>query len=760
MLMQKDKQGIRTDSCKAYSLKNRTKFRLRKILKIILFLILFTMLSMACVFGYFYVKINSQYGNLQFDKDKLITATSYVQITDKNDNNIGKASINGRATIEFNQLKQHTVNAFIAIEDQQFYKHNGLNYKRMIKSFITNIKSGYAKEGASTISQQLIKNTHLNNDKTIERKLKEIFLTKKLEKTFSKDEILEIYLNVIYFGNSCFGIEEASNFYFEKSAKDLNIAESATLAGIIKSPKIYNPISNYNNCVSRRNLVLAQMKKCNFISNDEYTNATNKSLEVKQIVKQNSIEKLVVDDACKVLNKCERDLVTSNLKIKTTINPDLQKFIDSIDLSFLKINGEMPDYAIIVEKNADSAIQAIRFSNIDILNMKRQPASCLKPFLVYAPNFEDGKINLLTKIDDSPVNFDGFSPSNADKKYRGEISVTEALSKSSNICATKLLNYYGIDKAKKCAQGFGFKFDKKDNHLALALGSMYYGCDLFTLTNAYATLARNGAYIPTKIIENIYSNTLPLYRCKSEKTKATTPETAYQLTLALQECSNGGTGKKLQDFSKHVACKTGTNGVKNSTQNTDAYNISYSTDYTVCVWIGSNENKFLPANYNGGNHPSIVAKTIWAHLNPQKEFAMPQNIVEKNIDKITYDKSGQIKIADKNAPARYILTSKFNKDFLPTESSTLFTTPPDLVLKAKKANNTITLSFNCEKYYEYSLFKCIENDVVLLESIKNKNGQHYFVDTFTNNDSQITYYVVLSTPNNKKTLSNEIKILT
>ena len=760
MLKRENKQSDRTGSCTMKKSQTIAKLCIKKIFKTVLFVLMFVILLMACVFGYFYVKINSQYGNLHFDKDKLIAATSYVQIADLNGNNIGKASINGRATIEFDQLQKHTIDAFIAVEDQKFYEHSGLNYKRMLKSFITNIKSGYAKEGASTISQQLIKNTHLNNDKTIERKLKEIFLTTKLEKTFSKDEILEIYLNVIYFGNSCFGIEEASTFYFEKSTKDLDIAESATLAGIIKSPKIYNPISNYDKCISRRNFVLAQMKKCNFVNNEEYTSSVSEKLEIKQSIKQNSIEKLVFDDACVLLNMSEKDLVISHLRINTTINPDLQKLVDSIDLTFLKMKNEMPEYAIIIEKNSDSSIQAIRFSNVDILKMKRQPASCLKPFLVYAPNFEDGRINLLTKIDDSPISFDGFSPSNADKKYRGEISTTEALSVSSNVCATKLLNCYGIDKAKKCARKFGFKFDKNDNHLALALGSMYYGCELLTLTNAYATLARNGVYIPPKIIDNVRSNSLPIYQSKGETTTAISEETAYQLTLALQECSNSGTGKKLHNFSKYVACKTGTNGVKNSPLNTDAYNISYSSDYTVCVWIGANENKLLPANCNGGNHPSIIAKVIWEHLDPKTEFAVPQDIVEANIDKISYDKNGQIKMADKNAPERYILKSKFNKKYLPTESSSIFTAPQQVALKAKKIENLITLSFDCEKCYEYALFKCVGNDIALLGSIKNKIGHQTFVDSITSSDSQITYYVILSTPTNKRLISNEVKILT
>ncbi len=758
MLKQKNNYKVSVDNFMPSKL-IKTKKKISKVLfRIIMVSFVFLIIALSCIFAYFYVKINSQYGNLQFDKEKLITATSYVQITDSNDKKIGNVSMNGRLTIEFNQIPANVINAFIAIEDKNFYKHNGLDYKRIIKSLLTNIKNGYSKEGASTISQQLIKNTHLNNDKTIERKLKEIFLTKKLEKTFTKDEILEIYLNIIYFGNSCFGIEEASNFYFGKSAKDLSIAQSATLASIIKSPKFYNPISNYDKCVQRRNLVISQMLKCGFISNEEAKNAISEKLEVGQNFTQSSFEKLVIDEVCKLLKMSEKELVRSNLKINTTLNHNLQKIINEIDLSFLEINNVMPDYAILIEKNSDSSIQAIRSSNIDILNMKRQPASCLKPFVVYAPNLEDGKINLLTKINDSPINFSGFAPTNSDKKYRGEISTTEALSVSSNICATKLLNYYGIDKAKKYAQKFGFTFDKNDNHLALALGSLYYGCDLFTLTNAYATLARNGVYIAPKIVESINTEFHQLYHHKNEERIATTPETSYQLTLALQECSANGTGKKLHNFSEYVACKTGTCGLKNSSLNTDAYNISYSKDYTVCVWIGANEKVLLPQNLTGGNHPSIIANEIWCKLNPQTSFIVPQNIIEKNIDKITYNQNGQIKLADEKTPDRYIIKAKFAMKFQPTEYSSIFSSPPPINLNAKRIGNKVTLSFETKKYYDYELVKCLGNEISILKNIKNKSEQHTYIDTISKENTNIVYYVILTTPNNK-VISNKVKIL-
>ena len=480
------------------------KTALKKIIKIsILFLIICIVLGLL-VFGYYYIKISNKYGALVFDKDKLISATSYAEILDNNDNVISNASIDGRKTISIDQIPQHTLDAFIAIEDQNFYKHNGINYKRILKSLIVNIKSGYAKEGASTISQQLIKNTHLDNEKTFERKLKEFFLTKKLEKSFTKDEILETYLNVIYFGNSCFGIENASNFYFDKSTSDLDIAESAMLAGIIKSPKLYSPILNPQNCIKRRNLVLNQMQKCNFITKEQEENEVEKEILLSNNTLNNSIERTTLSYSAQKLNLDEKELINSNLKIKTYINKQIQSFIDNINLDIFRYDDNMPEYAIIVENNTNGGIEAIRTSpSVNIEDMHREPASCLKPFLVYAPNFEDGKINLLTKIDDSPIDINGFKPKNAGNKYKGKISIKEAISNSSNVCATKLLSYYGINKAKKFAEKFGFEFSKQDNHLALALGSLYNGCNLLTLTNAYATIANAGAIPNVSFIDSI-----------------------------------------------------------------------------------------------------------------------------------------------------------------------------------------------------------------------------------------------------------------
>ncbi|MDE7087004.1 MAG: transglycosylase domain-containing protein, partial [Clostridia bacterium] len=199
--------------------------------------------------------------NLQ--PEKLIDYGKTISIYDEEGNKLEDTSLaTGQKSVKVERLQPHTINAFIASEDRDFFNHNGLNYKRMIKAAYKNITSRSFKEGASTISQQLVKNTHLSNDKTIVRKLKEIKLTKQLERKYGKDDILEMYLNTIYFGHNCFGLQSAANFYFDKSADELNLEQSATLVGLLTSPNNFSPFKNPQKCLTRRNTVLKNMRDC------------------------------------------------------------------------------------------------------------------------------------------------------------------------------------------------------------------------------------------------------------------------------------------------------------------------------------------------------------------------------------------------------------------------------------------------------------------------------------------------------------------
>ena len=255
-----------------------------KFLKILTVIIL----SCAIIFLALFLTYTLITKDAVLDAAKLVGAGQNVIIYDDDGNEVTNASLDIKSkSVKLEDLNPLTVNAFIASEDRAFYKHNGLNYKRMLKALYKNIVAGSFKEGASTISQQLIKNTHLSNDKTIKRKLNEIKLTLKLEKQYSKDEILEMYLNTIYFGHSCYGLQSAAQFYFNKKAENLNLEESATIVGLLTSPNNYSPFKNPEKSLLRRNTVLKSMKDCGFIDEALYNETINKPVVTQRTAKGN-----------------------------------------------------------------------------------------------------------------------------------------------------------------------------------------------------------------------------------------------------------------------------------------------------------------------------------------------------------------------------------------------------------------------------------------------------------------------------------------
>ncbi|MDE5942680.1 MAG: transglycosylase domain-containing protein, partial [Clostridia bacterium] len=269
----------------------------------------------------------------KLDANKLVGAGQNVIIYDDDGNEITSASLDAQAkSVAVKDLNQDTINAFIASEDRTFYSHHGLNYKRMIKAFFTNLKAGSFKEGASTISQQLIKNTHLSNDKTIKRKLKEIKLTLQLEKRYEKDEILEMYLNTIYFGHSCYGLQSAAEFYFNKKAEELTLTDSATIVGLLSSPNNYSPFKNPEKSLSRRNLVLKSMLDCGYIDKTVYTQSVNEPLGAVQT----SASSKYGDYINAVFDELEEIdfnyyTLTNGCIIKTYLDTEMQQLLEQTD---------------------------------------------------------------------------------------------------------------------------------------------------------------------------------------------------------------------------------------------------------------------------------------------------------------------------------------------------------------------------------------------------------------------------------------------
>ena len=227
---------------------------MKKTIKIFLIVIFSIFLIVSAFLLFFHITLI----DVKFDKNRLINLNHTVTCYDSN-GEIFSVESNGVSVSDNEEIPEHTKQAFISIEDKRFYKHNGIDFKGLLRATFNNIKSFSLKEGASTISQQLIKNTHLSNEKTLKRKFSEIKLTRELEKQYDKNKILETYLNTIYFGDGCYGITTASKHYFNKSPSELNINESAVLAGIIKAPSNYSPVNNYEKCFERKNLVLKEM---------------------------------------------------------------------------------------------------------------------------------------------------------------------------------------------------------------------------------------------------------------------------------------------------------------------------------------------------------------------------------------------------------------------------------------------------------------------------------------------------------------------
>lgn len=679
---------------------------------------------------------------IAIDEDALNSSQLYIEVFDNENKPIKEFNEINKQYVSINNLKDTTKNAFISIEDKNFYSHHGVNYKRMIKALLNDIKARKLKEGASTITQQLIKNTQLTSDKTLERKIKEIALAQKLEKKYTKDEILEKYLNVIYFGNNCYGIESASNYYFSKPAKDLSSYEAATLAAIIKSPAKYSPTKNPDNCLKRRNLVLNEMYKDNLLPANEYNLSINKPLSLKinnePKNKLNSYSQSAIDEAVSILKIPARQIALKGYKIYTYQNQQKQIALES-SIDDQQINC---DFSAIVLDNKEHKIEAfIGKSAYKILDNKRQPGSCIKPVLVYAPAINEDIIYPCTPLLDEKTTISDYTPKNIGDVYRGYISAREALSKSINIPSVKVLSYIGIEKAKKYAEEMGFEFDEKDDSYSLALGGMTYGVNILQLASSYTTFANSGNYAPAKFISFITDkNNKIVYVNKTVENQVLREDAAYLITDMLKTCAKTGTAKKLSSLNMDLASKTGTVGKANSKQNLDAWNISYTKEQTVGVWLGNLDN--TPIDFAGGNQPTEIVRKYFEQIKDNSKFDVPSSIIEKEIDATELYENHKIVLAGNNTPERYTQKELFSRFNLPTDVSNKFIQMEKQSFKGKVTGNTAEISFNAKSYITYTFY----SDGKKIKEISGLNGSQNIIIPLKQQKQtiDIEYYITIN----------------
>jgi membrane peptidoglycan carboxypeptidase len=679
---------------------------------------------------------------------------SKINLYDSNNEFIETASTFS-SLVKLEELPSYVKEAFITTEDKSFYSHNGLNYKRIIKAMYTNLKSGYAKEGASTISQQLIKNTHLTNQKTLDRKVKEILLTRKLEREFSKDDILETYLNIIYFGSSSYGIESASKTYFNKSAKNLSLAESATLAGIIKAPRTYSPFYDVVASRKRRDLILKIMYNDNKINKIEYENAINENLEVNESNNINSkriYEKAAIEEVSKILDLSEKDVAISGLRVYTYMDKALQNEVRSLTLDdgYYHKNsaGNTADSGVIVIDNKTGGVNAcFGKSSYDLIHMKRSPGSAIKPILVYAPALEYGKIAPSTMILDEEIDIKGYTPHNVGDKFHGWVSTRNTIEKSLNIPAVKIMGYTGIKRSKDFAKRAGIKFDDSDNGYAIALGGFTSGIGLLELTNSYLPFSNNGQFIEAKFVRKIEdANGKVLYENRREPTKVMSAETAYLMNDMLISGACYGTSKKLNTLDFEVAGKTGTVGLKDN-NNSDAWSVAYTPSKTVGVWLGNSTGKkdyALEPSNNGGTYATMLVRDIINKANSGKteHFNIPNGIVREKIDLMELTDNHKIMLAGTGTPDIYTITEVFNKKYAPKSISNNFKDLKPPILSVKTVKNTAKIAFIASKYLVYEIFRVEEDETKLVAEVKNQQDYVVIEDKELKEDVIYSYYAV------------------
>ena len=704
-----------------------------KLLKKILYLsiLLFLLFATSCA-GYYFAATKS----VRLDAQKLMLNEKNIVVYDKNGEPVKNVSslVFGQ-TAPINEIPQHTKNAFIHIEDKRFYTHSGFDVRRIARALFNNLKARSFKEGASTISQQLIKNTHLSQEKTVKRKLQEWKLTRQLEKWYSKDEILEKYLNSIYFGHSCFGIRAAADFYFGKSVSELTISDSAILAGLVRSPNNYSPFKNPENCAKRKKTVLNVLYQNGVITQNEKNDALQAPLPIfnEQTLQNASFLHFVFDELSAIAE--ENDLtVGGKIEIYTGLDRELQKALE-----------ELPDTnsdktAFVIDKQTNlykayiSSVGAIR----------RLPGSLIKPLLVYAPAIEENILSPATPILDEAVNYGGYRPQNYDGIFHGYVSARNCIAKSLNVPAVKVLQSLGVEKGAKYMEKLGLPIEKEDFSLALALGGMRNGFTLQDIAQAYSAL-ETGEWQTCAFISALKMDGKTVFERSNTKNRVFSVETAYLITDMLKTTAKEGTAKKLRALPFEIAAKTGTVGTEKG--NTDAYALSYTTRDLAAVWLGNVDNTKI--NDTGGGLPCNLLLHIneylyHAYKNKSENisnFQKPIGVQTVALDKLAYYDTHNILLADDLSPAEYRLNELFKTASIPTKKSDFFSNPSILPPTLTLENNKVLITFDKHTPTLYS-YKIVRYDYATHNTIYEGECPFFFEDDTLKKNKKYLYTVI------------------
>ncbi|MDD4239666.1 MAG: PBP1A family penicillin-binding protein [Desulfotomaculaceae bacterium] len=599
-----------------------------KVTVISILVLIFLTLSIS-ISGYFY-------GNRVFSAlsgEKSVTALFDQNSFIYSQNGTLVKEIHGeinRIPVLVEKIPKHVQQAFVAIEDERFYKHHGVDPKAIIRALYNYYKEGQLTEGASTITQQTMKMYFLTPEQSLWRKIKEAILAVEFERRYSKDKVLELYLNRAYFGEGAYGIQTASKVYFNKESSGLTIAEGALLAALVQAPSFFDPYINPDFATQRRNIVIEKLIKQGYISGDQVEEALLAPLNLKDgrdiEINHSYFTDYIIDEAISVVG--EEKLLKGGLKIYSTMEPEIQNIAEKVfEQSYLFPSAKV-EAAVALLENGTGEIKALvggrkyvtRHGFNRATQLSRQPGSAFKPVAVYAPAFEAG-YSPESIVSDTPFKVGNYEPHNSGGDFYGQISIRTAVQWSRNVAAVRLLNQIGVDKGYEMAGKLGFNLAEDDRCLPLALGGLTRGVSPLQMAGAYAAFANQGVYIEPHAIKYIEDPEGQIIYTHPEGTAVMNVSTADAIKDVLRAAVQSGTGYRAGIRGTEVAGKTGTTELPATpvfsglSGNKDAWFVGFTSRYTAAVWMGYDEKDMDRHHYltsYGGNQPADIFRTTMA----------------------------------------------------------------------------------------------------------------------------------------------------
>ncbi|EPP16185.1 MULTISPECIES: transglycosylase domain-containing protein [Megasphaera] len=579
-----------------------------------------------------------------------------------------------RLPIDINKVPQNLQNAFIAAEDNRFYEHIGIDPIGIFRAIFANLTNRGIAQGGSTITQQLAKNAFLSQEQTLKRKIQEAMLALEIEHKYSKKEILEMYMNQIYFGQGAYGIQTAAKTYFNKDVNELTLTQCAMLAGLPKSPNYYSPFNNLNEAKKRKNVVLDQMVKYGYVSAAEAEDAKNQDLGLSKSHQSKEADEYAsfIDYVSQQVAKKYGDdaLYKEGLKIYTTMDVDKQhaavRAMRNLPNNYTDENGlTQPQAAIVsIDPKTGHILAMVGGRGQDSFNRAsmavRQPGSAFKPFVYLTALQHDMTPD--TTMDDQPVTYGSWSPKNAGGSYSGTMTLSDALAHSVNTIAVQLADKVGTKNIIANAKKMGITtLDAKDDNLAMALGGLTKGVTPLEMASAYGTFANKGVHVkPTAIVKildrdgNVLEDASTLEK-EETKTRVMSEREAYEMTTMLEGVIDHGTGTAAA-IGRPAAGKTGT-----TDDNKDAWFVGYTPDIVTAVWIGDDTGSHSLGEIYGGTIPAEIWKDYMSSATSDEsggDFSAPSGMERRKETTSSSSSSNSVRSDDREEPKKKSATTE------------------------------------------------------------------------------------------------------